>query len=283
MSDDVDPQTDQNMLATSMGYLRRIERDLPELWQGATQWTDEWGSCGSYPDARGYGSGVERVRVPPEKLAEFWRRLTTDYRELPPITVGPLETPGLTTWLAQYGYAAASRRRLMVLPHERLCSRTYFALHDVRVATTLNDLDQALALDQLVFDDAPLAAEQRLAELQRITTGPRRLVLVPGEAGLARAAGLITKRTGWALLSSGETHPDFRRQGLYRAITERRLDVARGWGADFVATVATPGTSEPILRRLGFLCVADITLYRPGPQRPTCHNGVGHGEAIVIG
>ena len=266
MADGVDPHTGQSMLAASMWYLKRIERDPPELWPGATEWTDEWGSCGSYPDARGYGSGVERVRVPPEKLAEFWCRLTTEYRELPPITVGPLETPGLTTWLARHGYAAASRRRLMILPHERLYSPTFSALHDVRVAATLDDLDQVLALDQLVFDDAPLTAEQRLAELQCITTGPRRLVLVPGEAGLARAAGLITQRTGWALLSSGETHPDFRRQGLYHAVTERRLEVARSWGADFVATNATLSTSEPILRRLGFLLVADNTLYRPGRQ-----------------
>lgn len=257
------------MLDASMWYLRRMERDLPELWPGATQWTDEWGSCGSYPDARGYGSGVHRVRVPPEKLAEFWCRLTTEYRELPPITVGPLDTPGLTSWLAQHGYAAASRERLMVLPHERLYSRTLSAMPDVRVAATLEDLDQVLALDQLVFNDAPLDAEQRLVELQRITTGPRRLVFVPGEAGLARAAGLITKRTGWALLFGGETHPDFRRQGLYHTVTERRLEVARIWGADFVATSATPSTSEPILRRLGFLLVADTTLYRPSPQRIT--------------
>ncbi len=267
MADGVDPQTDQSMSTANMWYLRRIERDLPELWPGATEWTDKWGSCGSYPDAQGYGSGVERVRVPPEKLAEFWCRLTTEYHELPPITVGPLETPGLTTWLAEHGYAAASRRRLMVLPHERLYSRTFSAMPDVRLAATPEDLDQVLALDRVVFDDAPLAAEQRLVELQRITTGPRRLVFVPGEAGLARAAGLITKRTGWALLSSGETHPDFRRQGLYQVVTERRLEVARCWGADFVATSATPSTSEPILRRLGFLLVADITLYRPGPQR----------------
>ena len=269
MADGVDPQTDQSMSTANMWYLRRIERDLPELWPGATEWTDKWGSCGSYPDAQGYGSGVERVRVPPEKLAEFWCRLTTEYHELPPITVGPLETPGLTTWLAEHGYAAASRRRLMVLPHERLYSRTFSAMPDVRLAATLEDLDQVLALDRVVFDDAPLAAEQRLVELQRITTGPRRLVFVPGEAGLARAAGLITNRTGWALLSSGETHPGFRRQGLYRAVTERRLDVARSWSADFVAADATPSTSEPILRRLGFLPVADTTLYRPSPQRIT--------------
>jgi GNAT superfamily N-acetyltransferase len=267
VADGVDPQSGQSMLAASMWYLKRIERDLPELWPGAAQWTDKWGSCGSYPDARGYGSGVQRVRVPPEKLAEFWWRLATEYRELPPITVGPLETPGLTMWLAEHGYAAASRRRLMVLPHERLYSRTCSARHDVRVAASLDDLDQVLALDQLVFDDAPLTAEQRLVEWQRITTGLRRLVFVPGKAGSAQAAGLITKRTGWALLSGGETHPDFRRQGLYRAVTERRLDVARSWGADFVATEATPTTSEPILTRLGFLLVADITLYRPGPQR----------------
>ena len=267
MADGVDPQTGQSMLAASMWYLKCIERDLPELWPGATQWTDEWGSCGSYPDARGYGSGVHRVRVPPEKLAELWCRLTTEYRELPPITVGPLETPGLTTWLARHGYAATSRWRLMVLPHERLYSWTFSASHDVRVAATLDDLDQVLGLDQVVFDDAPLTAQQRLVEFQRITTGPRRLVFVPGEEGLAQSAGLITKRTGWALLSSGETHPDFRRQGLYQVVTERRLEVARCWGADFVATSATPSTSEPILRRLGFLLVADITLYRPGPQR----------------
>ncbi len=260
-------ETGQSMLAASMRYLKCIERDLPELWPGATQWTDEWGSCGSYPDARGYGSGVQRVRVPPEQLAEFWCRLTTEYRELPPITVGPLETPGLTEWIARHGYAAASHRRLMVLPHERLYSQTVSANHDVRMAATLDDWDQVLALDQLVFDDAPLDAEQRLVEFKRITTGPRRLVFVPGEAGLAQAAGLITKRTGWALLSSGETHPDFRRQGLYRAVTEWRCDVARSWGADFVGTDATPGTSEPILRRLGFQLVADITLYRPGPQQ----------------
>lgn len=92
------------------------------------------------------------------------------------------------------------------------------------------------------------------------------MVLVPGEEGTALSAGLITRRTGWALLSGGETHPDFRCRGLYRAVVEQRLYLARAWGVDFVATYATPDTSEPILRGRGFLRLAEITVYRPRPR-----------------
>ena len=260
MAEGADPVPDPVALSR---YLTCVEQDLPELWPGATRWTDSWGSCGSYPDGRGYGGGVDRVRVPPERLPEFWKRLAETYPEPPAITVGPRETPGLTAWLAGHGYAPGSRRLLMILPRPSLPSKGDAAGGDVRVAMAPADLDQVLALDCLVFEEPPLTEDQRLAEWTRITEGPRRLVLVPGDDGVARSAGLITRHSGWALLSGGETHPAFRRRGLYGAVVERRLELAESWGVDFVATHATPGTSEPILRRRGFLPLAETTVYRP--------------------
>lgn len=132
-------------------YLSCIEQDLPELWPGATQWTDPWGSCGSYPDDRGYGAGVDRVRVPAGLLGAFWERVSAEYRELPPVTVGPLETAGLETCLIGHGYAAGSTRALMIMPRERLYSSAYTAGGAARIAATVEDLDEVLALDQMSF------------------------------------------------------------------------------------------------------------------------------------
>ncbi len=247
---------------TAPWYVARMEADLPEVWPGARPWADHWGSCGAYPDEKGLGAAIDRIRVPPEHLAAFWGSILPAYPEPPRISVGPLETPGLRAWLEAHRYSAAERRPVVVLPRERLDGGALGGTPNARLADSLEDLDQVLALDGLVFDDPPLTAEQRQAEWERISTGPRRLVLVRGEQGVALAAGGITRRTGWALLWGGETHPAFRRRGLYRAVLARRLELARGWDADFVAVVATPETSEPILRRWGFAQVAECTVYR---------------------
>jgi hypothetical protein len=134
-----------------------MEQDLPELWPGATPWTDEWGSCGAYPDAHGLGANIDRVRVPPKRLPQFWSRMVSAYQKPPVIAVGPRETPGWAGWLNGHGYVPADRLRRLVLPRAQLYGRGDPPTTESRVAASLEDLDEVLALDHLVFDDPPVS------------------------------------------------------------------------------------------------------------------------------
>jgi hypothetical protein len=58
-------------------------------------------------------------------------------------------------------------------------------------------------------------------------------------------------------LVAGSTMPWARRRGLYRALVRRRWDHAVERGTPALVTQAVPGTSYPILRRLGFQDVCD--------------------------
>lgn len=145
----------------------------------------------------------------------------------------------------------------------------------VRFVSCPAELDQVLALDGLVFEEPAYTEAQRQDEWQRLASGQRRIAFWPGADGVARSAGVITRRTGWALLSGGETHPACRGRGLYTAVLERRLQEAAEWGAGFVAVRATPGTSQPILERRGFRTVAQVTRYRPGQASGGAARGGG--------
>lgn len=242
-------------------YWDIIESNDPDIWPGSIPWRDPWGSFGTLPDLAGFGGVVMRTRVPSEDIECFWADVRRRYPDrLPRFTVGPRETPGLVRWLQSCGYLRERSETLLVLNRE--------ACHDlcptsdlVQEVAHVDDLQQVLALDHLVFGDPIPKPEAMVRELARL--GPhRRLFYVPGE-GIAHAAGGVTHYAGWSLLWGGETHPACRGQGLYHAILTTRLNIIIEGSAAFAAVYADNETSMPILRKAGFLPIGAIDVWNP--------------------
>jgi len=241
-----------------------MELDTPEIWPGATPWEDKWGSFGTVPDAAGWGGGIQRTRVPPAALAEFWEDVRRRYPVWPRFTVGPRDTPGLPWWLQQHGYELEERDSVLVLSQDQLSTVGRSTATDaVREATTVQELAQVIQLDHLIFGDPLLKAEELASELRR-NTGRRRQLFVPGAGGIAVAAGGFTTFARWALLWGGETHPDHRGRGWYHAVVAARLQrLAAAPSLEFAAVYARSDTSAPILRRLGFQLIGTSEVWRP--------------------
>ena len=251
------------LTSSSDCYWDIMEHDAPESWPGSVPWTDAWGNVGTLPDSAGFGAHVDRTRVPPDALPDFWVTILKRYARLPSFTVGPRDTPGLARWLADHGYTHETREAVLILPRtewDRTASGS--PLDVVRRVEDVDALGQVIALDHLVFGDPLLDDEALRRELTRLGSR-RRIYLVPGH-DMALATGGFTAWSQWALLWGAETHPDHRRKGYYRAIVAARLlALSRLPGVRFAAVFANDETSAPILRRAGFVAIGHRDEWRP--------------------
>jgi GNAT superfamily N-acetyltransferase len=75
--------------------------------------------------------------------------------------------------------------------------------------------------------------------------------------GRVVAAGGIQFTPYGAYLAGGSTHPDYRRQGCYRALVRARWDASVARGTPLLAVQAGQ-MSKPILERLGFRQIATV-------------------------
>lgn len=76
--------------------------------------------------------------------------------------------------------------------------------------------------------------------------------------GRPAATGVAVPSHRGVFLIAGSTAQWARGRGLYRALVRARWDYAVARGTPALVTQAVPGTSYPILKRLGFLDVCDI-------------------------
>lgn len=251
---------------TPSQYWDVMEQTPPEIWPGSQPWTDQWGSFGTIPDGNGFGSMVERTRVSAVYLPRFWADLQHRYQGRGPrFRIGPRETAGLKHWLVDRGYHCERSETVMVrdlpLPPD-LRGDNDPRIHAVATTT---DLNQVVRLDHLVFNDPILDSDGLALELQRLGDA-RRLFFIPGVEGTALAAGGISFFPHWALLWGGETHPDYRRQGLYRQVLDARLQILDPAATEFVAVIADDSTSMPILAKMGFQAIGQATVWAPNPH-----------------
>ena len=242
--------------------------DAAGIWAapGTTSWQDADGSFGTIARTGAYGNTVSRTRVAPDELPAFLAEIGRRYRRPPSFHVGPLETPGLAEALLAAGYVLARREGILVhdLDPARIPSP-----NGVEVLQAL-EAQAFLAenwLSGVVFGDPPMSREMAEAEAARARlpdpTHPRTFI-VPDPTGkdpCLASAGMALYRS-WAFLVSGQTHPEARGRGLYRALVAARLGVAADLGLDFAATEADAATSYPILSRWGFRCLGWKEIYR---------------------
>jgi GNAT superfamily N-acetyltransferase len=108
----------------------------------------------------------------------------------------------------------------------------------------------------------------RHALLAQLRENPRNIVMVLAMAGdepVCSARVDFPPGTDFAGLWGGGTLPAWRGRGIYRALVAYRAGLAARRGYRYL-TVDASADSEPILRRLGFPCLARTTPYQWAPE-----------------
>jgi hypothetical protein len=132
---------------------------------------------------------------------------------------------------------------------------------DVRRIETFDDFLVAREVQWEAFDVPPerrelqqAHLEEEFAEVMAHRFPVDFLALLEGRP--AATATAIPSGRGMFLVA-GSTMPWARGRGLYRALVRKRWDYAVERGTPALVTQAVPGTSYPILKRLGFQDVCD--------------------------
>lgn len=210
-------------------------------------------------------NGVNRCRVPPQHLEERVEQALAEYARLHvPFrwTVTRRCTPGLAELLR----ARALTERAVVglfresAPLPPASSSATIVVE--RLDPTSGSIDEysGVMAEGWSTPLAPLAAYNRrllsFADRQRLFLA--RVDGAPaGTAGLALAARS-------AYLIGAVVLPRFRRRGVYRALLDARIRVAREMGRELVTCLANPHTSAPILGALGFSSIGALSSFHGG-------------------
>lgn len=177
--------------------------------------------------------------------------------------LGPSTTPpGLADRLLLRGAAPEPPGAAMVLTEEPP------AIPGVDVRQVRSPEDLAVFREILFEVDDSTPDDKRRAVADGLTdawehlaaTGRRRAYfLACRDDEPVAAGGLLFTEQGVGALAGGATRPWARGNGCYRALVRRRWEHARELGSGTLVTQASP-MSRPVLERLGFQVVADLTI-----------------------
>jgi GNAT superfamily N-acetyltransferase len=173
------------------------------------------------------------------------------------------EPADLPDRLRTAGFEPEERETVVVGPVAGLAAVQPVVPRGVRLreVTAREDLDRIAAMEGAVWgSDRGWLAEALDREL---TADPHAMTVVVAEAGEdVVCAGWVryATGTGFATLWGGSTLPEWRRQGIYRAVVVYRARLAAARGFTYLQVDASDD-SRPILQRLGFVAVATTTPY----------------------
>lgn len=180
-------------------------------------------------------------------------------------------------WLGPSARPRDIRERLLALgltePRDRVPRLIAVALTDeprgvapsieVRRIETFDDL---VAAREIQWDAFDVPAERREIQRKRLETELEQLLATGFPVGFVATLDGRPAATATSLPSSrgvfliaGATAPWARGRGLYRALVRARWDDAVERGTPALVSQANPATSYPILKRLGFEDVCEIT------------------------
>lgn len=123
-------------------------------------------------------------------------------------------------------------------------------------ATTVDEYTRTMA-EGWSSDPLPLARSNALA----LTDPDRNRLFLARYRGRPAATASYVAFPRSAYLLGAVVLPAFRRNGLYRALVQARLDHARARGIGLATTHARGSTSAPLLERLGFVTICKLTNY----------------------
>ncbi|MCF6410971.1 GNAT family N-acetyltransferase [Pseudalkalibacillus salsuginis] len=97
-----------------------------------------------------------------------------------------------------------------------------------------------------------MLVRQRLEYLRDSKSRGGFLIVMDEEHPVAYAGYRFSGDGEAAYLAGTGVLSEYRRQGIYRALLAKRMELASSYGSNWLVTQARKGTSEPILRKLGF-------------------------------
>ena len=148
----------------------------------------------------------------------------------------------------------------------------------LRTVTGADDFRRIQDLGELIWGPGHWVPDRADEEEAGTPPGPPAEVMIVAEESpegpvLCAARVTLVPGTDFAGMWGGNTHPDWRRRGLYRALLATRSAWAIEQGYSLARVDASPD-SEPILRRLGLHRVATTVPYVFDPSRGRTDAGV---------
>ncbi len=71
----------------------------------------------------------------------------------------------------------------------------------------------------------------------------------------------MDRKGGYAILDGAAVIQEFRGKGIYKKMIEKRREVAKGEGIEYLITHAVKKTSAPVCERVGFRRICDLDIY----------------------
>jgi len=178
-------------------------------------------------------------------------------------TRGHDHAPGLHDALLSNGFTADERESIMIGEAELLAADVPLpaGVH-LRRVTAEAEVRAMCAMVAAVFGD-PSSDEEADALLRRLTFDDGMELWVAESQGQIIGAGRLEPVRGsqFAGIWGGATRPDWRGQGVYRALTAARARSALGAGKVLIHSDSSE-YSRPILERSGLARVSTTTPYR---------------------
>ena len=198
------------------------------------------------------GAALAHFEADPEITRVEWKTRAHDH------------APGLHQTLLDHGFVADEAESIMIGEARRLAVDV--PLPDgvaLRQVSGERDVRAMCAMSGQVFGDEP-AEVDAIADslLQRISAGDEMELWVAEVDGQVVSAGRLepVPGTDFAGIWGGSTLEEWRRHGIYRALTAARARSALRMGKALIHSDSTEH-SRPILERYGFLKVSTTTPY----------------------
>ncbi|WP_299039318.1 GNAT family N-acetyltransferase [uncultured Pseudokineococcus sp.] len=199
---------------------------------------------------RWVAEALEHYRADPEVARVEWK------------TRGHDAAPGLHEALVAHGFVPDEQEVVMMGEAQALAVDLPLPEGvSLRRVTSEVDVRAMSAMQDEVFGD-PVSREGADALVRRLATGDGMELWVAEAAGLVVSAGRLEPVAGSDVAGvwGGATRPEWRRRGVYRALTAARARSALRRGKTLVHSDCTP-FSRPILQRAGLVEVTTTTPY----------------------
>jgi GNAT superfamily N-acetyltransferase len=177
--------------------------------------------------------------------------------------------PDLARRLLAAGFTAEGEESLMVAEVAAVSTEVELPA-GLRLLPVADEAGVGLLIDvhERVFGtDHSQLRRSLLAQLRDSPEVTAMVVAMAGDEPVCSARIEFLPGTDFASLWGGGTLPGWRGRGIYRALVAYRARLAAGRGYRYLQVDASPD-SEPILRRLGFACLARTTPHVWDPAAP---------------
>lgn len=223
----------------------------------------------TFPGGRGFVTYRDLAGADPLTLATWVDQVQAHFAADPAITSVEWKTrghdhaPGLHDALVQRGFVPDAPESIMIGEVTGLITDAPLAEGvTLRQVSAPEDVRAACAMQNAIFgNDAPVD-DFADALLHRLAADDGMQLWVAEADGQIICAGRLDPVPGteFAGIWGGATLPDWRRRGVYRALTAARARSALALGKRLIHSDSTD-YSRPILERSGFVCVSTTTPY----------------------